>query len=76
MIENPKVSVIIPTYNRAHLIGKAINSVISQTYQDYEIIVVDDASTDNTKEVVKGFNNSKIRYIYYCDNRGLSLIHI
>jgi glycosyltransferase involved in cell wall biosynthesis len=73
MIKNPKVSVIIPTYNRAHLIDKAIKSVLNQTYQDYEIIVVDNASTDNTKEVVKGFNNFKIRYIYYCDNRGSSV---
>ncbi len=73
MMKNPKVSVIIPTYNRAHLIDKTIKSVLNQTYQDYEIIVVDNASTDNTKEAVKGFNNFKIRYIYCCDNRGSSV---
>ena len=49
----PKVSVIIPTYNRAHLIGRAIQSVLNQTYSDFELIIVDDRSTDNTEKVVK-----------------------
>jgi len=68
---NPTVSVIIPTYNRAHLVGRAIQSVLNQTYQDFELIVVDDGSTDNTEEVVKGFNDARIRYIRHDENKGL-----
>ena len=63
MEKNPKVSVIIPTYNSAQFIAEALESVFVQTYKDYEVIVVDDGSTDNTKEVLKPYM-SKIRYIY------------
>ena len=73
MINHPTVSVIIPTYNRAHLVGKAIKSVLNQTYQDFEIIVIDDGSTDNTEETVKSFNNFKIRYICHTNNQGVSV---
>lgn len=66
----PTVSVVIPTYNRAHVVGRAIRSVLNQTYQDFEIIVVDDGSTDNTEEVVKSFNDPRIRYIRHEENRG------
>jgi glycosyltransferase involved in cell wall biosynthesis len=59
----PTVSVIIPTYNSAALITDAIDSVLAQTYKDYEIIVVDDGSTDNTREVVRSYGN-RIQYIY------------
>lgn len=67
---NPTVSVIIPTYNRAHLVARAICSVIAQTYQDFEIIVVDDASKDNTEEVVRRLGDHRIRYIQHEGNRG------
>jgi len=67
---NPQVSVILPTYNRAHLIKRSIQSVLDQTFQDFEIIVVDDGSSDNTEEQVKSFNNQKIRYIRYNENKG------
>lgn len=66
----PTVSVVIPTYNRAFVIGDAIRSVLEQTFQDFEIIVVDDGSTDNTAEVVKSFNDDRIRYIRLDKNRG------
>ncbi len=68
----PKVSVIIPTYNRAHLVGRAIQSVLDQTYRDFELIIVDDCSTDNTYEVVTGFHDERLRYIRHDKNRGAS----
>ena len=60
--EKPRVSVIIPTYNRAKFLLDAIESVLNQTYPNVEIIVIDDGSTDNTKEVLKPFDG-KIRYL-------------
>lgn len=64
----PTVSVIIPTYNRAKFISDAIQSVITQTYRNIEIIVVDDGSTDGTKDVLSPFMD-KIRY-YHTENMG------
>jgi len=57
------VSVIIPTYNRANMIKRAIDSVLRQTYQYFEIIVIDDGSNDDTYQVVQSINDSRIRYI-------------
>ena len=66
----PTVSVIIPTYNRAHLLGRAIKSVLNQTYKDFELIVVDDGSTDDTEKVVGNFKDERIRYISLEKNMG------
>jgi len=67
----PLVSVIIPTYNRAHLIGDSIRSVLGQTFTDLELIVVDDGSTDDTETIVMSFSDTRLRYI--CQpNRGRS----
>lgn len=72
MINKLKVSVIIPTYNYAMFILEAVESALSQTYKDIEIIVVDDGSTDNTKEILGDYIKSgKISYVYQ-ENRGLS----
>lgn len=66
----PKVSIVVPTFNRAHLLPRAISSILSQTFSDFEIIIVDDASTDNTSEVVKTFKDSRIKYIPLSKNGG------
>ena len=65
----PTVSVVIPTYNRADLLPRAIRSVLSQTYWNCELIIVDDCSTDNTREVVSTWTDSRIRYIRHPENR-------
>ena len=65
----PKVSVVVPTYDSARFLGKAIQSVLDQTFQDWELIVVDDGSTDNTRDVVAAFRDARIRYVHQ-ENRG------
>jgi glycosyltransferase involved in cell wall biosynthesis len=68
--ERPLVSVVMPTYNRASLLGRAIRSALNQTYNNLEIIVVDDASSDDTPDVVKAFQDQRVRYIRHDTNRG------
>jgi glycosyltransferase involved in cell wall biosynthesis len=66
----PKISIIIPSYNCGQYIGEAINSILTQTYKDLEVIVVDDGSEDNTKEALFTYIEKKlIRYIFQ-ENRG------
>lgn len=68
--KDPQISVVIPTYNSARYVTQAINSVLVQTYLDYEIVVVDDGSTDNTRQVLEPYFDY-IRYIYQ-ENAGVS----
>ena len=66
----PKVTVIMPTYNRANLIEKSIESVLNQTLKDFEFFILDDGSTDNTKEVIQKYlNDSRVKYLYH-ENQG------
>lgn len=67
----PRVSVIIPVYNGDRFLAEAIESVFRQTYQDYETIVVDDGSTDRTRQVLETYSH-KIRY-FYQENQGSSV---
>ena len=64
------VSVVIPTFNRRDYITTALDSVLAQTYKDYEIVIIDDGSSDDTKEVLKPYQDD-IRY-FYQENRGIS----
>lgn len=69
--ENKMISVIIPTYNRGKLINRAVDSVLSQSYENLEIIVVDDCSTDNTTTMMEKYrNNEKVKYIKLDKNAG------
>lgn len=67
----PKVTIAIPTHNRGRFLPKAIESVLSQTYSDFELLVVDNASTDNTKKVVKQYKDSRLRYYRNKSNIGM-----
>lgn len=62
----PRVSVVIPAYNRADTLPDALDSLLAQTYADFEVIVVDDGSTDNTKSVVEAYCKKDSRIICYC----------
>lgn len=67
-----KVSIIIRTYNRAYIIRDALDSALKQHYRNFEIIVVDDASNDGTREIVESLQSDKVRYIRHDKNRGVS----
>lgn len=78
--EKPRVSVVIPAYNHEKFIGPAIDSVLQQSFEDFELIIVDDGSTDNTAGVIKQYSDPRISYYYQENqdafntiNRGISL---
>lgn len=68
----PIVSVILPTFNRARTLTRAIRSVLAQTFQEWELLVVDDASIDETSNLMRKFSDARIRYIRHEHNRGPS----
>lgn len=70
MKHEPLVSIVIATYNRAWCITRAVDSVLKQTYPNYEIVIVDDGSTDDTEGVVRGLGSDKIRYFKFEKNQG------
>jgi succinoglycan biosynthesis protein ExoO len=72
MYRNPKVSIVIPTYNVEKYIKETIYSVLKQTFQDFEVIVVDDNSIDSTVSILKQFNDSRIRIVRNKTNMGPS----
>lgn len=66
----PEISVIIPTYNRGYLIRESIESVLRQTFSDFELLIIDDGSDDNTKEIVENIPDERIVYIPLDSNSG------
>lgn len=79
--DSPLISVIIPAYNHEKFIGAAVDSVLAQTVEDFELIVINDGSTDSTGEIVESYSDSRISYYYQENqdafntiNRGLSLV--
>ncbi|MDV3482254.1 glycosyltransferase family 2 protein [Sphingobium yanoikuyae] len=71
-MSTPQFSVVIPAFNRAHMLPMAIASIQAQTVQDFEIIVVDDGSSDNTQDAVEKLGDNRIHYIFQ-DNAGANL---
>ncbi len=69
----PKVSVIIPSYNHEKYISETIHSVLNQSYQDFEIVITDDYSSDNTIKIIKEFNDPRIRLFCFPKNRGAAV---
>jgi len=67
----PKVSVIVPIYNTAKYLTGCIDSVLSQKYEDFELILVNDGSTDSSEDICKGYTDNRVRY-FYKENGGLS----
>jgi glycosyltransferase involved in cell wall biosynthesis len=65
-----KVSVILPTFNRANLLRRSIDSVLQQSFTDFELIIVDDCSTDTTKELISSYTDPRMRYIRNEENLG------
>jgi len=70
-MDNPKLSVCHPTFNRIRYLPVAIESVLAQEFRDYELLIVDDASTEHTEEVVRGFRDSRINFVRNPKNLGL-----
>ncbi|WP_375510572.1 glycosyltransferase, partial [uncultured Nostoc sp.] len=66
----PRVTVIIPSYNHEKFVGEAIQSVLNQTYQDFELVITDDGSTDKTVEIIKSFTDTRIRLFCFERNQG------
>jgi len=66
----PFFSIILPTYNRSSLLPRAIDSVLQQTFSDFELIVVDDGSTDATQQLVSNYADNRVRYVYQ-ENKGV-----
>lgn len=71
IVSHPAISVIIPTYNRSHLLPRSIGSVLSQEFSDFELFVIDDGSSDDTSKVVSSWNDPRLHYVRFEQNLGI-----
>ncbi|MEK7645688.1 MAG: glycosyltransferase family A protein [Patescibacteria group bacterium] len=69
----PKVSVIVPTHNRPEMLKRAVNSVLNQTYRDFEVIVIDDGLEKRADEIINSLNDSRLKYIQHLEEKGGSV---
>ena len=69
---NPLISIITPTFNRGKTVARAIDSILEQTYGNFEIIVVEDGSTDETKSILQRYNDKRVRIIHHDLNKGVT----
>ncbi len=67
---NPKISIILPVYNGEKYLSEAINSILNQTYRDFELLIIDGSSTDNTPDIIQSFHDNRIKY-FKKDHNGL-----
>jgi len=70
---SPEVSVVIKSYNHVQFVAEAIESILNQSFQDFEIIITDDASTDGTPEIIKKYKDDRIKSIFHSKNQGISM---
>ena len=67
---NPTVSFVVPCYKLAHLLGECVDSILGQTYRDFEVLIMDDCSPDNTAEVAQSFTDPRVRHVRNEPNLG------
>ena len=68
---NPSISVILTVYNAEKYVSKSILSILNQTYTDFELLIINDGSTDSSKDIIGGFQDKRIKYIENSNNQGL-----
>ena len=69
-MQSPLFSVVIPTYNRAHVLRRSVDSVLRQTYRNFELLIIDDGSTDETKSLIEEYDDPRVRYLAHERNLG------
>lgn len=67
----PRVTVFIPTFNRAEMLRECVASILAQTYRDFQLVILDNASTDSTSVVAQSFDDPRVEYVHYAENTGM-----